>query len=186
MMIQKQENEIKNLIEYKETSNLNSLFEVSFGTNGQITKFILDPQLQEPISFLKTTVYSILEQLKTSWNQYYSNSSVGNLLEEETEEVSVGNLLEEETEEVTLETQEELGYIRVRLVAALANFAYQQSTKRQDHASIDAEIHNASTGDVLSVQIKTIKSPVYNGNFLKYTLKIKNYNDLRKRKNQRF
>lgn len=161
------------LIEFQET-HVNKPFEILIGINGNISKFRVNPILDDPSKFTRDFLYEILRELKKAWDSYQEKLA------------KKGTLLA--GEQIEIEDKEKLGYDWVRLISTLSGYSYLQTDRKGDNKGIDAIIqgHKERPGKTteignLNAQIKTVSKPEYdtNNKYLKYELKIDSYNKLK-------
>ena len=83
--------------------------------------------------------------------------------------------------------KEELCYGYIYAVVSAAGYSFQKAARPVDMGGIDVSIIGRSADDALyepqlDVQVKSTSTNVLSDKFIRYPLKIKNYNELRKEK----
>lgn len=83
--------------------------------------------------------------------------------------------------------KEEFSYAYIYAYASAAGYTFQLSTRSVDISGIDASIASITTDEAfyeprLYLQIKSTSREVLSNDQIRYTLRIKNYNELRKEK----
>ena len=83
--------------------------------------------------------------------------------------------------------KEEFSYAYIYAVASSAGYSFQKSSRSQDVSGIDISITSSVSDDTLyesqlDLQVKSTSLNIVNEETIRYPLKLKNYNELRKQK----
>ncbi len=83
--------------------------------------------------------------------------------------------------------KEEFSYAYIYAVASSAGYSFQKPSRSQDVSGIDISITGSVSDDTLyesqlDLQVKSTSLSILNEETIRYPLKLKNYNELRKQK----